>query len=346
VSDCVNGEASLQIMYDEESRTFRFLFITDAERREVPSRRIEGDIRDRIESLIPRFDSYASDRSGLSPEGARQRMENEGFQLWQGLVPEPIQKAILENLDSISQMTIFCDREVVPWELLYPLDDKGNGQRFLVDLFPVARWVMNSKRGRQLTLQRPTFVIPDGSPDQAFGEVDDIVAQLSMSGPRKTLRDRGVLMQALKSPSFDCLHFACHNQYNPERGSYISFTDGDFRPVDMAIDAVRKPLVATKPLVFLNACRTQGSAPVYTSLENWADAFLQAGAAAVIGTSWAVRDTTARLFAATVYEQLHGGHTLGDSVSTARQQASTELGDSTWLAYTVYGDPRATAVAS
>ncbi len=345
VGEAAQEEASLQIMYDDMSRTFRFLFITDAQRQEVPSRPIEGDLRDRIESLIPQFDSYASASGLLAPAAARKRMENEGFRLWKELVPHPIQKAILDNADAISHMTIFSDREVVPWELLYPLDETGSGLgHFLVEHFPVVRWVMNSTRRRRLTLQRPTFVVPDGSPQEAESEVSDIALKLHLTTPNK-VRDRQVLIDALGNPSFDCLHFACHNTYRAARGSRIRFADGDFEPQDMAIATVTCPLTATSPLVFLNACRTQGSAPNYTSLENWADVFLQAGAAAVIGTSWAVRDTTARLFAGTLYERLRAGLTLGESVSEARSLARDNMpGDSTWLAYTVYGDPRAKAV--
>jgi hypothetical protein len=346
LSDVVDGEASLQIMSSDEG-TFRFLFITDRERREFHSQRIEGDIRDRIESLIPQFDSYAAAASRLSQGAALERMKNEGFRLWEQLVPQIIQEAIWEYRDHISQMTIYCDREVVPWELLYMLsgDGKEAESGFLVEQFPVVRWVMNSKRTRQLTLQRPVFVVPDGSPQQAFAEIDDVARRLSVAQP-SMLREREMLTQALDHPAFDCLHFACHNRFTASRGSSINFNDGDFRPVDLALNAKLRRLSSTKPLVFLNACRTVGVAPVYTTLESWAGAFLNAGAAALIGTSWSVRDATARTFATTVYEQLAGGRTLGDSVSEARRQASAELGDSTWLAYTVYGDPRAKAVAA
>ncbi len=100
-------------------------------------------------------------------------------------------------------------------------------------------------------------------------------------------------------------------------------------------------LAASAPTVFINACRSAGANPSYQHLDGWASKFLDAGAAAFIGSLWAVRDTTARDFAAELYGQLQTGVTLGDAVMRARRAAADEPGDPTWLAYAVYGDPRA-----
>jgi CHAT domain-containing protein len=93
--------------------------------------------------------------------------------------------------------------------------------------------------------------------------------------------------------------------------------------------------------VFINACRSAGASPSYHQLDGWASKFLDAGAAAFIGSLWAVRDTTARDFAAELYGQLRTGAALGEAVMRARGAAAGEPGDPTWLAYAVYGDPRA-----
>jgi hypothetical protein len=338
------GEVSLQITYEETSNTFRFLFIADGERHETPSYRIEGNIRDRIESLVAELDEYAENNSDLPGADAGDRMRTRGFEMWRDLVPEVIKGAILRHLDDITQLAIYCDREIVPWELLYPQFPDGREPGFLVQLFPVTRWVMGSPWGQTFSLSRPTFVVPDDSPASAEEEVKTVAEKLN-DASLTTLRERRAVLTAIAEPDFTCLHFACHNDYTTQAGSKINFKNGELTPSDMSRLAATRPLGDKRALVFLNACRTQGSSPVYTSLEDWASAFLDLGASAVIGTSWSVRSGTARLIAETIYEGLVAGKTLGKAVEDARTAASSRLGDSSWLAYTVYGDPTAIAVS-
>ena len=101
-------------------------------------------------------------------------------------------------------------------------------------------------------------------------------------------------------------------------------------------------LARSAPIVFINACRSAGSSATYNRLDGWASKFLEAGAGAFIGSLWAVSDGTAREFAEELYRQLQAGSSLGEAVMQARKVAARHLDDPTWLAYTVYGDPRAT----
>ncbi len=91
----------------------------------------------------------------------------------------------------------------------------------------------------------------------------------------------------------------------------------------------------------MNACRSAGLNATYNRLDSWACKFLEAGAGAFVGSLWAVCDGTAREFAQEFYGQLQAGRTLGQAVQQARQVAASQADDPTWLAYTVYGDPRA-----
>lgn len=334
------GEVSLQITFDDLSRTFRFLFVAGGDWRAVPSKPIQGDLQTRLEAVIAELDLYARAKSGLSESDAQQRIRIRGFELWRDLVPDEIKAAIFDHLDDITQLTIISDREIVPWELLYPQSTSGDEPGFLVSLFPVNRWVMAKPWTDRISLKQPMFVVPDNSPTQAADEVDAISKALKTANP-STIRSRQQLLSSLTSPSFDLLHFACHNSFATGGGSHIAFPDAPFAPFDLALHAASQPLKGKSSLVFINACRTQGTTPTYTGFENWAKNFLDLGATAVIGTSWAVRDRTARPFAEAVYERLKAGDTLGQSVATARTRVSTTLGDPTWLAYTVYGNPNA-----
>ena len=52
-------------------------------------------------------------------------------------------------------------------------------------------------------------------------------------------------------------------------------------------------------------------------------------------------DEAARDFAAEFYGQFVAGLPLGEAMAAARRSAASQPGDPTWLAYTVYGHPRA-----
>ncbi len=75
----------------------------------------------------------------------------------------------------------------------------------------------------------------------------------------------------------------------------------------------------------------------------WARQFMGAGAGAFIGSLWAVRSGSAKIFADAFYHGLvTEGASLGVASLHARQAIAADSGDPTWLAYTVYGNPSAT----
>jgi CHAT domain-containing protein len=108
------------------------------------------------------------------------------------------------------------------------------------------------------------------------------------------------LLAQIDSGDFGLLHFACHNRFDPEDGSTIQL-DSPFTPTFLASAASAQTLARNGPLVFINACRSLGESPSYNRLDGWADKFLQAGAAAFIGSMWAVSDGAAREFAQELY---------------------------------------------
>jgi CHAT domain-containing protein len=97
--------------------------------------------------------------------------------------------------------------------------------------------------------------------------------------------------------------------------------------------------------VFLNACETGRIGAVLTAWGGWPNVFLRAGAGAFVGSSWAVRDKPAGVFATAFYNSLLDGGTLAEAASAARAEAK-KLGDVSWLAYKVYGHPRARRVTA
>jgi len=153
----------------------------------------------------------------------------------------------------------------------------------------VTRAVFGWRPGRRLRLQPACFVTPAGSPPAARDEISAMMRLLEMtSGP--VVSELSPLLDRIRAGDFGLLHIACHNTFGPADGSSILFDGQEL----LATAAIRQTLARTGPLVFINACRSAGMAAGYHHLDGWATKFLQAGAAAFIGSLWAVRDETAR----------------------------------------------------
>jgi hypothetical protein len=95
-----------------------------------------------------------------------------------------------------------------------------------------------------------------------------------------------------------------------------------------------------RPLVFLNACEAGQLGESLTAWGGWPKKLIAAGAGAVVGASWPVRDVASSKFAQAFYDALLAGRPLASAASEARQVASTS-GDATWVSFKVFGDPHA-----
>jgi CHAT domain-containing protein len=118
---------------------------------------------------------------------------------------------------------------------------------------------------------------------------------------------------------------------------------GPFRPSDLTVAVQKQGLSAASPLVFFNACRTAGEIPGLAHMMGWAKQFMGAGAGAFLGTLWAVRSSSAKVFADAFYQAFVTQRLpLGPASVQARRAISADDSDPTWLAYSIYGNPSAT----
>jgi hypothetical protein len=337
----ISGSVSLVVRYDASQNLYRFEFRDIDYPGEVTSQ-LAYQPGPAVEQLVGELDKLAKGRSGYSEAETREYLVNAGVDLWQKLIPERLREQFWDRQRRIRQLTILTDNDVVPWELLYP-KDKGHDEGFLVEQFPVTRSVFGRPPATRLHLEPARFVLPEPSPAAARDEVQELSRVLGCGpGADTVVSAITPLQELLRQGDFGLLHFACHNTFDPAGGSSIKFGDARFTPTFLASAAVDKTLARRETLVFVNACRSGGFAPSYNHLDGWAAKFLDAGAAAFIGSLWAVVDDTAREFAGEIYGHLRSGRTLGEAVTEARKAAASKPGDPTWLAYSVYGDPRAT----
>lgn len=349
-----DGEVSLLINFDSDRQVYTFQFLSSDQADEgVPSSRLLTPPKGIVETLVADLNRLARGNSQLDGNKTRRWLQAKGVGLWQDLIPEAVRRQFWERRDRIASLTILSAGDLVPWELLYPLDASPDDDRgFLAEQFPVMRWVYGGAKIRELPVRGDAaFVMPEGSPTTAR---DEIAAVRTLLGAGDGLPIAGLdeLLTRLEAANFGVMHFACHNTFDASgvERSTVRMAGGPFELAFLNPLKVRHTLREHAPLVFMNACRSAGTGEHYTQVTGWAQAFVQAGAGAFIGSLWEVRDSTASEFAEAFYAALLSTPksgvrkvTLGEAVQTARAAVADRAGDPTWLAYTVYGSPGAVA---
>ncbi|MEU8184948.1 CHAT domain-containing protein [Micromonospora sp. NPDC049047] len=332
------GEVTMEVRVDGGRYTFQLRSDAALFAPVVASATTTPDVA--VENAIREMQQLAGGGSRYSATMIREVIRSTGIQLWSELVPADVRDQFWQVGADMSAFTIATDHDVVPWELLYPLSDQRDAG-FLVEQVPVVRRTYGQHRTAKVGLRNPHFVVPPKAPTGAYEEVAAIRAILG-AAEHKPITSADALLALIRSGGLGATHFACHNTFSSD-GSFIEMDDGRFKPFLLADACARKLLAETSPLVFINACRSAGVAPTYTSMLGWAQQFMSSGAGAFVGTLWAVRSDSSARFATAFYRSLADGATLGAAALAARVEQQDDPLDPTWLAYTVYGDPFAKA---
>ncbi|KNB52229.1 hypothetical protein AC230_11790 [Streptomyces caatingaensis] len=344
------GEVTLQVLRGADGAyTFQLL----SERCYAPEsfRLLGGDSRgptERIYDELRKMAAAAGKAGREEGDAARRRLRNLGVQLWSAAVPDAVRRQFWAEAGRIASFTVLGEHDLVPWELLYPLDGGDEGDGFLAEWLPVVRRVFGQERVRELRLPRATYVVPPGSPVDAAREVEKVRRALGGGvADGGVLAARAAVGDLIDEGLSGLLHFACHNAFTGA-GSSVKMSDGAFDPIDLAYATQSGALRGTRPLVFFNACRSAGRIDWFAGGLGWAPQFLRAGAGAFVGTLWPVRSDSALEFADAFYGGLVAGRaTLGQASLRARRSVRDhEGGDPTWLAYAVYGSPAARVLNS
>lgn len=338
------GEVTLQVLRGEDG-AYSFQLISETCYAPESFRLLGGDPR-WIADRVYRELRQAAAESGPGSDGVAgaRRLRNLGVEMWASAVPEPVRRQFWAEADRISSVTVLGAHDLVPWELLYPLDGDCEGEGFLSEWLPVIRRTFGQQRVRELDLSRAAFVVPPGSPE---GAAEEIASLRRLFGTGVTdlgvFTERSAVSGLVEGGFGGLLHFACHNSFG-EEGSRVAMADGPFDPIDLAYATHSRSLRDSRPLVFFNACRSAGEIGWYADSLGWGTQFLRSGAGAFVGTLWPVRSDAARDFARAFYtELLTRDRTLGQASLHARRAVRRGDGDPTGLAYAVYGSPAALA---
>lgn len=338
------GEVSLLLSYDPDRCVYRYRLVDSGGyySEEAASDRLLQPPGEAIENLVAQLNTLARGQAGWDAATTKDWLKGQGITLWNSFIPQALQREFWQRRDQITQITIVSDGDPVPWELLYPFAPGGQDAGFLIDQFPVARRRYGPRPPRQLHLGAADLVLSGGGSLAAapaeIAALDELLRGRGLTACR--IGDLPALLQAFQHGELGLLHFSCHNAFarSTPNASRILLGNQPFEPVFLEQHAGR----FADPLVFLNACRTDGQAPLYTTVEGWAASFLRAGAGAFIGSLWEVTDTSASTYAQQFYQAALAGHTLGQAARQARDAIRDNPADPTWLAYTLYADPTAT----
>ncbi|UOR00220.1 CHAT domain-containing protein (plasmid) [Hymenobacter sp. 5317J-9] len=337
-------EYTLTVEYDSDRRTHTFRLLRGGELLPpMESAPLVGTREQVLSGLNEVMNELARNKPRYDYAQARDWLEGKGAQMFRQLLPKELQQVLWEARHRMARLNIIAPGGQLPWEMLFLMDpdpapDSTDPGLFLADATVVVRWLYGE--GAPALIQRaPAYVvIPANSPPSAQQEQASVAM---VCGPPTLVSDLNGLRDLTRNGTFRWLHFASHNITLPGQfgTSYIPFGNSPFSQELMESIPARR-YAANRPLVFMNACTTAGAQPLFTETTGWADTFLKRGAAAFVGSLWEVRDQSAAAFAHAFYQALKEGRNLGNALRAAR--AALDPGDPTYLAYALYGNPRAT----
>jgi len=272
-----------------------------------------------------------------------------GNGLFLSLFPDKLKRAYwklvkLRKQGVLKSLHIVSDEPWIPWEMVKPVDmDEGEADDFLAEGWQISRWLAGPGQVDRLRIDTARLVAPDTDLTQVKREVDffgTLPARRIAIG--ETLRQLAQVRQIGKE-GVELLHFSTHGRLNAksiDSSSILLENNTELRPDDLVGEAVFG-LRKRRPLVFMNTCHGARMGFSLAGLGGWAGQMInQAKAGVFIGALWEVNDALAADFALRFYSELQDGQTLGAAFHTARQEIREKApANSTWLAYTLYGDP-------
>lgn len=336
-----DGDVALILQQNPKTHQYTFTwFDKDGVQEPVFQDTPFDDLNDFVGRQIEEVQEIVRETYEMEAREVHESLRSRGIDWWQQLIPKEIRDRFIANYDRIKRINIISAGDPIPWEALYPArEDRLEFDRgFLVEQVDICRWLYGPPPPEMIALCRADFIFSkDDLLDSAKTEVGDIIALLQKCYELKgeQIAKRALLIDLFKMARVSLLHFACHNAFD-SRGARIFVGLAPIKPEDFI--GYQRKLAASAPLIFLNACRTDGKDKQYTALGGWAKSFLRTGAGAFIGTHWEVRDSTAQQFAVALYSALvEERKCFREALKSARAKIQKIPGDPTWLAYTFYG---------
>ncbi len=251
----------------------------------------------------------------------------------------------LRDRGVIKSLLITSDEPWIPWEMVKPYDQRtGKKDDFLAAGWQLSRWLSGPGLGDRLNVTAVRAVIPEL--DLPFTRTErDYITGLKLQGVDigTFLRTKSDVTGAVDQGQIQVIHVAAHGNFkveNPDESPITLQGRDELYPRDLQGSRLA-PLRKERPILFLNACHSAQVGFSLTGLGGWANtAVREMRVSAFIGGLWEVNDDLASQIAVSFYENLRRDMTLGEAFHAARMLIRDKNpGNSTWLAYSLYGDP-------
>lgn len=255
-------------------------------------------------------------------------------------------KAVAEAVgDRAPTVLILSQEPYVPWELAaVPDPPESDAPPFLGARAITGRWVFGQDKPKypppDAVAMRGMAVVygnyaGNAQLEDALAEKAELEAQYQAVPVRATLEAMRELLRG--QPPGEVLHFAIHGRFASGASGGLLMEDG----ASLSPFAVGGSNLGSAPLVFLNACQVGAGTQLLGDYAGMAEAFLRAGASAVIAPLWSVRDGAAKDIALRFYPAALDGELPAELLR--RERASFGAGGdpttATHVAYLFYGHP-------
>lgn len=285
-----------------------------------------------------------------------------GAELFDDMFPLELRQILWTHREAIQSVQVISSEPFIPWELVHVRDPAsakaGEGSAFLGEM-GVVRWLDNDYPPEKLRLRRDhaRYVVPDyPAPDDPLPYAqEEIKLVVDRFKARPVAPQVEAIYSLLETPGqFDLLHVACHGLSDPSDigSARLELPRSRRRDGTMAEQSVLATTVRSeadladgpwRPIVVLNACQSLRGGYKLKGIGGFAEALVDRGAGVIVGSGWSIGDQPALEFIREFYDRFtHRTRpaTLAAAAAAARQKVK-EAGDATWLAYVVYGHPRA-----
>jgi hypothetical protein len=290
------------------------------------------------------------------------------------VITDALRKVIAATAPHLASVLIISDDPYVPWELAVldlPIEGAaGDSSPFLGAQVALGRWVLPSAdmppphpighlAVREEAVITATYQrVPNWKRLERAEEESATLLREWGGGSHAVEGTFDDVMNCLHGhPAVDLLHFALHGQFDLsglQDGLVLIEKPADqstlVKPTFLRPDDIASSVLDRSPFVFLNACQVGAAKEMLGDNSGMVQAFLFAGASAVVAPLWSVDDGEAQNLALEFYTRCWQGEPPAEILrcqrarfteSAARQGHSADCSP-TNLAYQFFGHPRFT----